>query len=129
MGAALLAVALLARGAGWPTAATAPLLFCAGAGHAVGFSPLAHRLTTAIHPAQVADLSGLILTSSVLGQVAGVAGFVGIYLSLASHGSASALATTTTILAGVLALAAAGAALERARSSRGRAELATELRT
>ena len=121
MSAALLAIGLLARGGGWPTATTPPLLFLAGAGHALGFSPLAHRLTTTVRPAQVADLSGLILTASVLGQVVGVAGLVGIYLTLAAGGSANALATTTGITAGVLALAALGAGLERARIARSRA--------
>ena len=98
-------IGLLAHADGWPTTATAPLLLCAGAGHALGFSPLAHRLTTTIRPTQAADLSGLILTASVLSQVAGVAGPAGIYLGLASHGSARALAITTGILAAVMATA------------------------
>ena len=118
MGASLLAIGLLARSGDWRTAATAPLLFFAGAGHALGFAPLAHRLTTTIRPAQAADLSGLILTASVLGQVAGVAGLVGIYLSLAPHGSAGALATTTSVLAGMLVLAAISTGLELARTAR-----------
>jgi MFS family permease len=112
MGATLLAIGLLAHSGGWPTAAAAPLLLVAGAGHAMSFSPLAHRLTTTIHPAQAADLSGLILTASVLGQVAGIAGLVDVYLSLAPHGSARALAITTGILAGVLVLAAVSASRE-----------------
>jgi hypothetical protein len=121
MGLALLAVGLLARGGRWPTGAAAPLLFAGGAGHALGFSPLAHRLTTAIRPAQSADLSGVILTASVLGPVAGVAGLGGVYLSLAAHGSAHALAITTAVLAGVLALAGIGAALHLARTARAQA--------
>jgi hypothetical protein len=64
-----------------------------------------------MRPAQATDLSGLILTASVLGQVAGVAGLVGLYLSLAPHGSASALASTTSVLAGVLVAVAVGAAV------------------
>ena len=118
MGAALLAIGLLAHADGWPTAATAPLLLCAGAGHALGFSPLAHRLTTTIRPAQATDLSGLILTTNLLSQVVGVAGPVGIYLALASHGSASALMITTGILAAVLVLAAISASLALRRDPR-----------
>jgi hypothetical protein len=121
MGAALLAVGRLARHGGWPTAGAAPLLFLAGAGHAMGFSPLAHRLTTTIRPAQAADLSGLILTASVLGQVAGVAALVGVYLSLAPHGSANALASTTSIVAGVLVLATIASSLQLARTTAARA--------
>ena len=112
MGAALLAIGLLAGGGTWPVAATAPLLLLGGAGHALGFSPLAHRLTDTIRPAQTADLSALILTASVLGPVAGVAGLVGIYLTLAPQGSAHALAITTGVVAGVLVLAAISAGLE-----------------
>jgi hypothetical protein len=118
MAVALLAIALLARDGRWPTAATAPLLLIAGAGHALGFSPLAHRLTTTIRPAQAADLSGLILTANLLGPVAGVAGLVGVYLSLAPQGSARALAITTVVVAAVLVLAAMVAGLDLARSRR-----------
>jgi MFS family permease len=109
MGAALVTLGLLASRGGWLAAASAPLLFAGGAGHALGFAPLANRLTTAIRPAQAADLSGLILTASLLGQVTGVAAFVGLYLSVAPHGSAHALAITTRAIAAVLVLAAAGA--------------------
>ncbi len=121
MGAALFAIGLFARNGGWPIAAIAPLLFIAGAGHALGFSPLAHQLTTTIRPAQAGDLSGLILTVNVLSQNAGVAGLVGVYLSLAPHGSAGALTTTTGIIAGLLALAAISAGLGRDRTARARA--------
>jgi hypothetical protein len=76
---------------------------------ALAFSPLASRLTTAIRPAQAADLSGLILTASLLGHVTGVAAFVGLYLSAAPHGSAHALAITTEAIAAALVLAAGGA--------------------
>jgi hypothetical protein len=107
MGAALLAVGLVARGGGWPGALATPLLFLAGAGHACGFSPLASRLTELVRPRQAADLSGLVLTASLVGQVVGIGGFVGIYLGAAPHGSASALAVTTGVLAATLLLAAA----------------------
>jgi len=96
---------MIARGGGWPVA-TVPLLFIAGAGHAYGFSPLASRLTTAIQPSQQAHLSGLILTASLVGQAIGVAAFVGIYLTEASHGPPHALAVTTTVLAATLLMTA-----------------------
>jgi MFS family permease len=118
MGAALLAVGLLVRPGGWPAAPAVPLLLIAGAGHALGFSPLAHRLTTTIRPAYAADLSGLVVTASVLGQVVGVAGFVGVYLSLAPHGPARALAVTTAVLAGVLMLTAISAGVAVTRTAR-----------
>src|ERR671930_340119 len=107
MGAALLAIGLIATGGGWPVAITAPLLFAAGAGHACGFSPLANRMTGTVGPAQVADLSGLLMTASLIGAVFGTAGFVGIYLGAAPDGSAHALALTTGVLAGALMVTAA----------------------
>jgi MFS family permease len=107
MGAPILAVGLLAAGGGWPVALIAPLLFAAGAGHACTFSPLAGRLTTVVQPAQVADLSGLVMTASLVGNVLGTAGFVGVYLGAAPQGSAHALALTTGVLAGALVLTAA----------------------
>lgn len=106
MGTGVLAVGLIAGHGGWPLAATTPLLFAGGAGHAYGFSPLANRLTTAIQPAQAADLSGLILTANLIGQVIGVASFVGIYLTAAPHGSAHALEITTGTLAATLIITA-----------------------
>jgi|SRR5215218_456694 len=107
MGAALLGVGLIAAGGGWPAALTTPLLFAGGAGHACGFSPLASRMTAVVRRAQAADLSGLVLTASLVGQVLGVAAFVGLYLGAASQGSAHALALTTGVLA--VALVATGA--------------------
>jgi Major Facilitator Superfamily len=106
MGAALIAVGLIASGGGWPVALTAPLLFAGGAGHACGFSPLANRMTGAVLPAQVADLSGLLMTASLIGAVLGTAGFVGVYFGAAGDGSADALALTTGVLAGTLAVTA-----------------------
>jgi MFS transporter len=107
MGGALLGIGIVASGGGWPVALTAPLLFAGGAGHACGFSPLANRLTTAIRPAQAADLSGLLMTATLVGVVIGTAGFVGVYLSAAPDGSAHALARTTGVLAGALVVTAA----------------------
>jgi hypothetical protein len=52
--------------------------------------------------AQAADLSGLVLTASLVGQVLGIAAFVGVYLGSAAQGSARALALTTGVLAAAL---------------------------
>jgi MFS family permease len=111
MAAVLLAVGLIARGGVWPVALMTPLLLCGGAAHACAFSPLTARLTTVVGAEQVADLSGLVLMASLIGQVVGVAVFVGVYLSAAPHGSAHAFALTTVALAVVLVAVAGGACL------------------
>jgi MFS family permease len=107
MAVAVAGVGLAADGGSWPVAFTTPLLFAGGAGHACGFSPLANRLTAAVRREQAADLSGLIMTASLVGSVLGIAGFVGVYLGAAPHGSAHALAITTEVLAAALAVTAA----------------------
>ncbi|HEY8112586.1 MAG TPA: hypothetical protein VII16_06930 [Actinomycetes bacterium] len=48
---------------------------------------------------QAAHLSGLILTASLLGQVVGIAAFVGVYLGAATGSSAHGLTVTTLVLA------------------------------
>ena len=111
MAVVLLAVGLIARGGAWPVALMTPLLLCGGAAHACAFSPLAARLTTVVRAEQAADLSGLVLTASLVGQVVGVAVFVGVYLSAAPQGSAHAFALTTVALAVALAAVAGGACL------------------
>ena len=110
MGAALLGIGLSADRHGWSAALTTPLLFAAGIGHAWAFSPLADRHAATVRPPQAAQLSGLILTASVVGKVVGVAGFVGIYLSAGAPSPAHGLAVTTLVLSLVLALCAASAA-------------------
>jgi MFS family permease len=117
LGPLAMGAALLAYGGGHPLAAGGPLLFVAGAGHACAFSPLANRLAGLVRAEQAADLSGLLMISSLVGQVLGVAAFAGVYLSAAAHGSAHALATTTSVLAPTLALTAACAS--RAIAPRG----------
>jgi MFS family permease len=107
MGAALLGVGLIADEHGWSPALTTPLLFAAGFGQACAFSPLAARLASAVRRAHAAQLSGLILTASLVGQVVGIAVFVGIYLSAAAKSSAHGLAVTTWGLSVALALTAA----------------------
>jgi MFS family permease len=114
MGSALLAVGLIAGHGRWPTLATAPLLLAAGAGHALGFSPLANRMTSAIQASQAADLSGLILTASLIGQVIGLASLTDIYLTAAHHGPAHALTVTTVAVAATLVITTACA--RRART-------------
>jgi MFS family permease len=99
MALALLTIGLVTRADGWHAQVSGPLLFAAGAGHACTFSPLSNRLAAAVDPAQAPDLSGLILTASLVGQVLGVASFVGVYLSAAPRGAAPALALTTAALA------------------------------
>lgn len=107
MGSALLAVGLLTDHGRWDAALTAPLLFAGGAGHAWGFSPLAGRLTASISRAHAPDMTGFILTASLVGQVVGIATFTGVYLSRAAHSPAAALAVTTGVLAASLMVTAA----------------------
>jgi MFS family permease len=107
MGGALLAVGLIAGHGSWPTPVIAPLLLIAGAGHALGFSPLANRMTSAIRAAQAADLSGLVLAASFIGQVLGFASLTDIYLSNTDHGPAHALTIATTAIAVTLVITAA----------------------
>jgi hypothetical protein len=109
MATALLAVGVSARRGGWSVALMTPLLLCGGAAHACAFSPLAARLTTVVRTEQAADLSGLVLTASLVGQVVGVAVFAGVYLSAATQDSADALAITTVALGAAL-VALAGCA-------------------
>jgi MFS family permease len=117
--AALIAVGLVGEAGGWPAVLTTPALFAAGVGHACGFSPLASRLTAAVRRSQAADLSGLVLTSSLVGQVVGIAAFVGVYLAAAPGGSGHALAVTTGVLGAALLVTAACAywALAPARAT------------
>jgi Major Facilitator Superfamily len=119
MGAGLLGVGAVAARGGWPAALTTVLLFCAGAGNAFAFSPLASRLTTVVDAEQAAEVSGLIITASLVGQVLGVAAFVDVYFASLPGGSAHALALTTVVLAAALVptAACAGRALRGASPS------------
>lgn len=122
MGAALLAVGLSSADGHWPTAVTLPLLFGGGAGHAWGFAPLASRLTSSIGGANAADMSGFILTASVVGQAIGVAAFTGIYLSHVPRAPGSALVLTTAALAATTILTAACGRAALAKRALGAAE-------
>lgn len=106
MGTALMAFGVVVEQDHWHLAPTAALLLAAGVGHAWAFSPLAHRLTSGVQPGTAADLSGLILTASLVGNVLGIAAFAGIYLSANGHHPAKALALTTGAIAASLGLAA-----------------------
>jgi hypothetical protein len=91
-------------------------------GHACGFSPVANRLAATVLPTQAADISGLVLTASLVGNVLGVAAFAGVYLGAVPHGSGHALALTTAVIA--LALVCTAACAFRALTSRRSAPLA-----
>jgi len=129
MGAGFAAIGVVTAGGGWPVAPTTGLLFCAGAGHGCGFSPLASRLTNLVRPAQAADLSGLIITASIVGQVVGVAAFVDLYLSALPYGSAHALALTTSVMAAALLPTAACARSALRRSTQNADLLAPRMST
>jgi MFS family permease len=118
MGAAMLGIGLVTAGGGWPVLVTTVLLFCTGAGHACGFSPLASHLTDVVGSERAADLSGLILTASVVGQVLGLAAFVGVYFSALPRGSAPAFALTTIVLAASLVPTAMCSRISTRRASR-----------
>ena len=115
LGAALLALGQTTTHGHWQTWLIAPLLFTGGVGHAWGFSPLATRLTAAVNPSAAADMSGFILTASLIGQVMGVATFTGIYLSQSGHHPQSALAITTEVIAAVSIITAACGKVAAAR--------------
>lgn len=125
MAAALVAVGLIAGTGQWPLDAVAPLLLLAGAGHAAGFSPLADRLTSTIELARASDLSGLILTTGLIGQVIGVAAFTGIYLNTVSDGAPNALRATTLAIGGALVACAVFTVRGSARAAEARADTAT----
>jgi hypothetical protein len=106
-GACAHAVGLIADAGGWPLGLIAPLLYAGGVGHACAYSPLTNRMAATVHPGQTSDLSGLLLTASLIGQVLGIAAFVGVFLDAAPHGPAHALALTTGAIAAALIVTAA----------------------
>jgi predicted MFS family arabinose efflux permease len=88
------------------------LLF--GASMGAAFSPLLTNALVRVPLTEAADASGLLTTTVQLGQVIGVAVFGSLFLTLAEHGgshpSASALGSTLTALAILLALGVVAAA-------------------
>jgi hypothetical protein len=74
-------------------------------------------MTSAIQASQAADLSGLILTASLIGQVIGLASLTDIYLSAAHHDPAHALTVTTVAVAATLVITTACARRARTESA------------
>jgi MFS family permease len=126
MAAAVIGIGLIAARR-WEVWQAGPLLFAAGVGHACAFSPLANRLANAVGLEQAADLSGLIMTASLIGQVLGVAAFSGIYLTAAPRGPDDALALTTAAIAAALVVCTGCARLALATRS-GRAAASVNAR-
>ncbi|MEQ0559414.1 MFS transporter [Amycolatopsis sp. NEAU-NG30] len=105
------AYALLGLGSdGGPLFFAALVLFGLSMGPAFG-SLMAQALTH-VPLERASDVSGLLTTTLQLGQVAGVATFGSLFLTLAATSSATALTTTMTCAA-VLLLAGAGLSLRR----------------
>ena len=104
--AALLGLGLLLRDGGTGGVATYVLAAISGAGMAAGFGPLMTRVLSRVPVAIAADASGVIVTVNQLGIVGGVATFGTLYLNLAGHLHASALASAHAYEASSIALAA-----------------------
>ncbi|MBO2448069.1 MFS transporter [Actinomadura barringtoniae] len=96
----------------WPVAASIPLLYMAGAGHAAGYSPLIARLTTLVDASLASALSGLNSTGPLLAGVICVAGLGSVYF--AAPTSADGLLRVTASIAALLAVGAACAYRVRA---------------
>jgi hypothetical protein len=94
-----------------------------GVGAGVAFSPLMARALANVAPADAADASGLVTTIVQLAQVIGLSTVGSVYLSVtAAHGSASAVAATTAIDAGLALVAAAVSAFGRRLAAQPAAE-------
>ena len=128
MATALLATGVLTSQGAWPLEIAGPLLLAAGVGHAIGFSPVAHRLTTLVQPAQATDLSGLILTADWIGTVLGAASFVGLYFTAARHGAGHAFAITTDAIAATIFASTATAAIAMSKPAPRRRRTAPQCR-
>ncbi len=105
-GGALLALGLLLGDGGTGGIAIYILAAISGAGMAAGFGPLMTRVLSRVPVAIAADASGVIVTVNQLGIVGGVAIFGTLYLNLAGHLHASALASAHAYEASSIALAA-----------------------
>ena len=105
-GGALLSLGLLLRDGGTGGALTYLLAAISGGGMAAGFGPLMTRVLSRVPVAIAADASGVIVTVNQLGIVGGVATFGTLYLNLAGHLHASALASAHAYEASSIALAA-----------------------
>lgn len=105
-GGTLLGLGLLLSGGGTGGVATYILAALSGGGMAAGFSPLMTRVVSRVPVAIAADASGVIVTVNQLGIVGGVATFGTLYLNLAGHLHASALASAHAYEMSSIALAA-----------------------
>jgi MFS family permease len=117
-GGAIAVLAVLVAGGDRPGAATVPLLYAAGAGHAAGFSPLFTSLLARIEPRYAATVSGMASTGTLLAGVLSVSTLGGVYLAVVGDDptrSATGLAAVTALVAALLVF---GALLAR-RSLRG----------
>jgi EmrB/QacA subfamily drug resistance transporter len=92
---------------GRPFMEVIPLLVVAGAGHALGFSPLVERLAGTAGPAKASAVSALTNTGSLLASVIAIATLGGVYLD--APRSAEGLGRVTALIAVLLVAAAAGA--------------------
>jgi hypothetical protein len=97
---------LLLRDGGTGGAWTYVLAGVVGGGMASGFSPLMTRVLSRVPVAIAADASGVIVTVNQLAIVGGVATFGTLYLNLAGHLHASAVASAHAWEASSIALAA-----------------------
>jgi hypothetical protein len=79
----------------------------AGAGHALGFSPLVERLAGTAGPAKASAVSALTNTGTLLASVIAIATLGGVYLD--APRSAEGLGRVTAMIAVLLVAAAAGA--------------------
>jgi MFS family permease len=103
---ALVGLGLLLSNGGTGGVATYVLAAISGAGMAAGFGPLMTRVLSRVPVAIAADASGVIVTVNQLGIVGGVAIFGTLYLNLAGHLHASALASAHAYEVSSIALAA-----------------------
>lgn len=112
-GAALFATAnlLLAVGCyqrGWSAALFVPLLFLSGLGQGISYGTTVSKLTGLVPSPHSPALSGLVVTSTQLAIVLGIAGFGGLYLAKAeTPHTGLALVAAAISLAGLCALVAA----------------------
>ena len=103
----LMAGGVLAAAALGPSPLGLAALALAGAGHAFGYAPLTARLAACVAPGQAADLSGLLLTASLVGSVLGTTAIGAVYLATGS------LVRATAVAAATLLVTSAAAALGR----------------
>ncbi|MEU2558596.1 MFS transporter [Streptomyces longispororuber] len=117
-----LAVGLLLRDGGDGGVGLYAALVGAGAGMALGFSPVLTRALATVAPQDAADASGFLATVTQLGQVTGVAVFGALFLGQlespeapGAYASADALLVCSCALAAVAVLGAVSGLVRRRR--------------